>query len=289
MSTLNINKNHQNPLPPDWTFFLNEVEYHRKAHTGQAISSSMLKEFRISPARYFARISGKIPEKECHAFRVGRAVHKLILEGDSAYQAAFAVGGPFNERTGRAFGPDTKAFRSWVSENGLDPRRVITWSEAEDISRMRESVRSHALASSLLGSGWPERSVAAELHGLPCQARLDWLTPGGTIVDVKTTQCMDDFENEARKHGYLHQFAFYRDVAAAAGAGRLEVAAVVVEKRAPHRVCVWSFPGSVLAPYAAQNGLALDRLLRCRRTGKWDDFESGRVFPPAGIPALWLN
>ncbi len=290
MSTLNINKNPQDCLPPTWTTFVEEQLYHRKAQTGQAISASMLKEFRNSPARYFARITGKISEKNCSAFRIGRAVHKLILEGDRAYRASFSVGGPCNGRTGRPFGAETKAFAEWVCGSGLDPEHVVTLSEARDIARMRDAVRRHRGAMALLGNGWPERCVEADCRGLPCQARLDWLTPEGIVADVKTTRSLNGFEREARRHGYLHQFAFYREVAAAAGAGALSMRAIVVEKREPFRVCVWEFPESVLAPYAAQNAEALSRLLRCRATGVWPGgFEEGRTFPPAGIPALWLN
>ncbi len=290
MSTLNINKNPQDSLPPPWTTFVEEQRYHQKAQTGQAISSSMLKVFRKSPALYFARITGKTSEKNCPAFRVGRAVHTLLLEGEPAYAASFSVGGPCNSRTGRSFGAETKAFRKWICENGLDPGRVITPSEARDIARMREAVLRHRGAAALLAHGWPERAAEAECGGLPCQARMDWLTPEGIVVDVKTTRRLDDFESEARRFGYLNQFAFYRAVAAAAGAGDLEVRAVVVEKQAPFRVCVWAFPPSVLAPCAAQNAEALRRLRRCRETGVWPGgFEEGRTFPPAGTPALWLN
>lgn len=292
MSTLNINKNQQNHLCPDWATFVPEDVYHRKALAGQAISSTMLREFRKSPAQYFARITGRIFEKNCTAFRVGRAVHKLLLEGDHAYRAAFSVGGPNNDRTGRPFGADTKAFREWVAGAGLDPARVVTPSEALAVERMRRAVHRHKDAASLLARGWPERTAEAELCGLPCQARMDWLTPDGTLVDVKTTRCMDEFENDARRHGYLHQFAFYADVAVAAGAGRLSVAAVVVEKFEPHRVGVWTFPESVLAPYAAQNAETLARLKRCRETGIWPSgFEEKRAFPAPAlqIPAAWLN
>ena len=290
MSTLNINNNQKIPLPPAWTSFVPEALYHQKALAGQAISSTLLKEFRKSPARYFARISGRIPGEERHAFRVGRAVHTLLLEGESAYRAAFLVGGPWNGRTGRSFGSGTKAFRSWVCENGLDPGRVITLSEARDIACMREAVYRHRAAMAFLGEGWPERVVEAECRGLPCQARLDWLTPDGVVVDIKTTRRMDDFEAEARRYGYLHQFAFYREVAAAAGGGCLRMVAVVVEKAVPYRVGVWRFPESVLAPYVAENAAALDRLFRCRESGEWPSgFEEDRIFPPAGLPKVWLN
>lgn len=290
MSMSNINKSHENPPCPEWTRSVPENVYHQKALAGQAISSTMLRDFRKSPALYFARITGRIFEKKSAAFRIGRAVHKLLLEGDPACRAAFAVGGPVNRRTGRSFAADTKAFRDWIDENALDPDRTLTLCEAQDVLRMRLAVHRHPAAAALFAGGWPERVAEAELRGLPCQARFDWITPGGVLVDLKTTRCMDDFEKDARRYGYLHQFAFYLDVAEAAGAGRLSAAAVVVEKTEPHRVGVWSFPESVLAPCAARNAEALDRLRRCRETGIWPSgFEEKRVFPPAGMPAAWLN
>ncbi len=250
----------------------------------------MLKQFRTCPALYRDIIRGreKIPEKS--AFRFGRAAHKLILEGEDACQAEFLVGGPVNEKTGRSFGHGSRAFARWLEESGLAPDRIITPAEARDIRQMRAAVRAHREAAALLADGWPERSAGAEIAGLACRARFDWLRADGAVVDLKTTADIGRFEDDAKRFGYLHQFAFYRDVARAAGADDPRMAAVVVEKQPPFRVGVWYFTCDVLAPYAARNLASMQALARCRAEDRWPTgYEGPRNFPPAILPPVWLN
>lgn len=292
MSTLNFNKKHIPPSPPSWTCFLAENIYRQQAARGLVLTSSMLKQFRTCPALYRDTVRGiaKTPEKQ--AFRLGRAAHKLILEGEDACRAEFLVGGPLNEKTGRSFGHGSRAFARWLEEFGLAPDRIITPSEAADIRGMHAAVRAHPEASGLLSDGWPERSAEAGLAGLACRARFDWLRRDGLAVDLKTTADIGRFEEDARRFGYLHQFAFYREVARLAGAGDLRMAAVVVEKQAPFRVGVWHFPEAVLAPYAAENAAAIASLKRCLATDSWPTgYESARNFPAAAfaLPRVWLN
>lgn len=265
MSTLNCHKNGFSQPEPPWTVRIPENRYHEDALTGKVLSSSMLKEFRVCPAHYHALVNGRTRKSESDAFRFGRAVHKLILEGDRVYRDTYAIGGPINDKTGRAFGSDSKAFEKWLEEYGMERERTLTPGEAADIGRMREAVRSHRETGRLLSEGWPELSARAELQGVSCQIRLDWLRPDGVIVDLKTCTDIARFEADARRFGYLNQFAFYRDVALAAGSGEVEMVAVVLEKRPPFRVGVWRFPDTVLAPYSAQNQTAIVTLRRCRK------------------------
>lgn len=290
MSTLNCHKNGFSQPEPPWTVRIPENRYHDDALAGKVLSSGMLKEFRLCPAHYHALVTGRERRNETDAFRFGRAVHKLILEGERAYRDAFAVGGPINDRTGRAFGAESKTFERWLEKCGMARERTLTPGEAADIARMREAARSHHETGRLLSEGWPELSARAELQGVPCQIRLDWLRPDGVAVDLKTCSDIARFEADARRFGYLNQFAFYRDVALAAGADGVEMVAVVLEKRPPFRVGVWRFPDDILAPYSAQNLSAIVSLRRCRDGGRWPTgYESARAFPPAGVPPLWLN
>ncbi len=290
MSTLNLDRKMPPPCPPDWTLDLGEEEYHAAAAAGRFVSSGMLKEFRLCPAHYRDLIAGAAARRDSDAFRLGRAVHKLILEGEAAFRAAYVVGGPLNDRTGRSFGPGSRAFDEWLRENCLDRRRVLTDAEAGDAYRMLAAVRAHPELARLFAEGWPERSVRADLAGLPCQTRLDWLRPDGTALDLKTTDDIGRFEADARRFGYLHQFAFQRGVARQAGGGDLAVLAAVVEKKPPHRAGLWRFSADVLEPYAVQNGEALAFLGRCRRENRWPTgYEAPRDFPLAGIPPVWLN
>ncbi len=289
MSTLNFNKKHLTDNPPAWTCRIDESLYHRAARSGHVVSSSMLKEFRSCPAHYHAIVTGCVKPTTGRAYRFGQAAHKLILEGESAVRRAFAIGGPLNSRTGRAYNHDSRAFREWASDCGLNAETLLTPPEWETLRRMDDAVRRHPEAGDLLTDGWAELCARADLDGLACQARFDWLRHDDQVVDLKTTADIARFEADARRFGYLHQFAFYQAVAEAAGK-KVDMLAVVVEKRPPHRVGVWRFPHAALAPYAAANRTALLSLKRCRETRTWPTgYESARAFPPAGVPPVWLN
>lgn len=290
MSTLNCDKNAAQLTPPSWTLRIGEADYHAAAANGKYMSSGMLKEFRLCPAHYRDLVQGQAERRESEAFRIGRAVHKLILEGEDSFRASYAVGGPVNERTGRSFGAGTKAFEEWLAENGLDRRDALTSVEADAVRRMQTAAKAHPEISRLFSSGWPELSARTEIEGVPCQIRLDWLRPDGMAVDVKTVEDIGRFEGDARRFGYLYQFAFYHDGAKSAGAGDLEMVAVVLEKKAPFRAGVWKFPLETLEPYIIQNRRSLAAFRRCRESGGWPTgYESPRNFPPAGIPPVWLN
>ena len=235
MSTLNFNKNNFVSIPPIWTCSIPEHAYHAGALAGKYLTSTLLKEFRRCPAQYHALVTGRSDKDERPAFRLGRAAHKLILEGDAAFRHSFVEGGPVNDRTGKSYSHDSRAFAEWLEECGLDSRTTVTPAEGADIRKMRFAVRAHGEAARLLREGWPELCCAALLEGCDCRARFDWLTPGGDALDLKTTHDISRFEEDAKRFGYLNQFAFYRDVAREAGAGDLRMTAVVVEKRSSQR------------------------------------------------------
>lgn len=290
MSTLNPDKIAAIALPPGWTCFIPEKMYHAESRAGRIMSSSMLREFRICPAHYRAMTSGAADKADVDALRFGRAVHKLVLEGEAGFRGAFAVGGPVNKSTGRSYGAGTRIFGQWLAESGLDKRSVVTGAEYDGMRRMRDAVWSHPEISRLFADGWPERSAHAVLEGVPCQIRLDWLRPDCIAVDLKTVDDISRFERDARRFGYLHQFAFYREAAKAAGGGELEMLAAVVEKKPPYRAGVWRFPAEALAPYAEQDRQALRAYSRCRVENRWPTgYEKPRNFPLAGIPPTWLN
>lgn len=122
MSTLNYYKNSFSLPDPDWTVRISEAAYHRDALHGAAVTSGMLKEFRLCPAHYRALTTGREQRRDSDAYRIGRAVHKLVLEGEDAYRTAFAVGGPVNEKTGRAFYGGLQGIRSMAGRVRTRPR-----------------------------------------------------------------------------------------------------------------------------------------------------------------------
>lgn len=254
----------------------NEPEWVYRAKAKEHLSSHRLADFRACPLLFRKKELGLIPDEDRPAFAVGRGAHKLILEGDDAFQASFAVGGPVNERTGSVYGANTKAFAEWAREQG---KPVLTDAQFELITNLATCVRSHATARSLLEAGSAEGVVRHVYCDVSCQARIDWFNPEFGIVDLKTTEDLDWFESDARRYGYLHQVAFYRSVIGQASGKSFDAWIVAIEKKEPYRCGVWKVGLDVLGMAQKENEAAIQRLQRCREQDRWPTgYEDIRIF-----------
>ncbi|MCC5786910.1 MAG: PD-(D/E)XK nuclease-like domain-containing protein [Phycisphaerales bacterium] len=256
--------------------------YH--ARRGECLTSHRLAEFRSCPLLFRRKEMGLIPERDSHAFLVGRAGHMLILEGRERYEAEYAVGGPINPRTGQPFGSNTKAFAAWAEKRG---KPVLADTDAAMVEQMAASVREHLFARELLAEGVAEGVVRGRMGGVLCQARLDWVNPtdGRGLVDLKTTDSLDSFERHIDSFQYLHQLAFYRALLASVGGVVLPVHIIAVEKREPFRCGVWQIAPRCLDAAQAENDRAIEELVRCRETGRWPTrFESLRLYDRIPLP-----
>jgi len=238
--------------------------YHAKA--GEYLTSHLLADFRKCPLLYHQKRLGLIADEDRPAYLVGRATHTLLLEGRDRYEAEYAFGGPINPKTGNPYGKNTKAFAEWAEAQG---KPVLTDDQAILVESMAAAVRGHEAAMTLLSDGVAEGVVRVEYCGLPCQARLDWLSAGHGIVDLKTADDIDYFECDARRYGYLHQLAFYQRVLAETADVLAPVHFVAAEKRQPYRVGLWRADQDSLNQCATENEAAIRRLTECDRTDTW--------------------
>lgn len=240
------------------------------------LSSHALAEFRTCPLLFRNRQLGLLPETDSSAFLLGRAVHTLTLEGCDEYRQRFAVGGPINDKTGKPFGRDTKAFAEWAMACG---KPVLSHDQAEMVERMAEAVQQHPVASRLLGKGVAERVIRQQYAGIACQCRLDWVHPELGLVDLKTCDDLTWFESDARRYGYAFQMAFYHAMLRQAAGVSVPVHLIGVEKREPFRCGVWIMSEQVLDHAEQENLAAMRRLEICIRDKVWPtNFEEVRVF-----------
>lgn len=262
-------------------------EYHAKRD--RYLSSHQLLDFMKCPWLHRKKSVGLIKDADSTSYLVGRAAHVRILEGRDAYEAAFALGGPINEKTGRPFGAGTKAFTEWAEAQG---KPVLSQEQVDLVEQMAAGVGMNDEAVALLLYGRAEGVARAEYCGTPCQIRIDWLHPHRGIVDFKTCDDLTWFEADARRYGYHRQMAFYRAVLTqamgnmtvdcaergdAAGAP-VPVHLIAVEKKEPFRCGVWRVSEETLAQAQRENEAAIRRLLACRESGEWPTgFEEIRV------------
>ena len=252
-------------------------EYHAKA--GEFLSSHQLMDFMRCPLLHHRKAAGLIPDTDSPAYRVGRAAHTKILEGHGAYEAAYAVGGPVNPKTGQPFGANTKAFRQWAD---AQDRTVLTCEQAALVENMAAGLSENSLALSLIMYGRAEGVVRAEYCGTPCQIRIDWTHPYRGIVDLKTCDDLTWFEADSRRYRYHTQLAFYRAVLAEAIGEHVPVHIIAVEKKEPFRCGVWQLSDDTLAIAQRENEAAIRRLLNCRQRNQWPTgYEEVRVLDVA--------
>jgi hypothetical protein len=262
----------------DLRFLIREPPDVYHARRNEFLTAHRLAEFRRCPLLFHRKEQGLIPERDSHAFHVGRAAHVLILEGRARFEAEFAVGGPINAKTGQPYGSATKAFADWAQQRG---KPALADDDAAVVEQIAASVKAHPFARELLAAGVAEGVIRCEVIGLACQARLDWINPlpDRGIVDLKTTDNLDGFELDIRAFGYVEQMAFYRALMAEIGGSLLPVHLIAVEKREPFRCGVWQLSPRVLDAAEVKNDCAMRDLVHCRETGSWPTgFESLRLY-----------
>ncbi|MBN2130876.1 MAG: PD-(D/E)XK nuclease-like domain-containing protein [Sedimentisphaerales bacterium] len=248
--------------------------YLEKAKTN--LTSHALADFRKCPLLYWKKKQGLIPDEDRPAFVVGRATHKLILEGQAAFSEEFAVGGPINKRTGKPYGANTQAWAEWAAVQG---KPVLTTEQYELISQMADGVKAHKVACELLAEGVAEGVVRGEYCGVRAQSRLDWLNVDCGIIDLKTADNLDYFVADARRYGYLHQLAFYAAMFHVVVGEKLPAWFIAIEKQEPFRCGIWRIDDQAIAYARKENEAAIERLKRCVAVDVWETgYEHPLVF-----------
>ncbi|KPL06513.1 hypothetical protein AMJ85_10335 [candidate division BRC1 bacterium SM23_51] len=269
-----VNASSDQPGKLDLSFLHKEPAdvYHSKSNTH--LTSHALNDFRQCPLLYHKKQLGLVTEPDTTAYLIGRAAHALILEGREQYEREYAVGGPINPKTGQPFGSQTKAFAEWAERQG---RPALSDSQAALIEQMAAAVQKHALAQHLLQDGIAEGVVRCQWFGEKCQARIDWISRHAEIgiVDLKTGNDLDSFEEMAHTFGYLYQVAFYRALVAKTSGHILPVHVIAVEKREPFRCGVWHIGEHLLSEAEYDCQCVISELAACRAADEWPTMFDG--------------
>jgi PDDEXK-like uncharacterized protein DUF3799/SAP domain-containing protein len=206
------------PHAPGIVFGMAAEEYHRDP----ALGSTDLKRLLRSPSDYWWESHlnpNRPPDKDTPARQKGRALHKLVLEGEQAFAEAFVeepqptghpgclvtledlkakcrdlgepVSGTKAELAKRIKAKDTHViifedilalFRSMVERDGLE---VLKPDAMREVRQAAASITLNPHLARAFQGGIPEVSVFwVDEYGIACKCRLDWLKPR-TIVDIK--------------------------------------------------------------------------------------------------------
>lgn len=198
-----------------------------------ALNYSGAKELLKSPLHYQAYL--KREKEDTKALRVGSAVHCAVLQGNEAFNTAFAVAPKFDRRT-----KDGKA--AFEAFEATAAGKVIL---SEDEGELVSEVHCAALAC-IDHHGFKftatEFMIATEYCGVPIKSALDAIDEDGFIYDLKTTEDASEsgFLKSVRAFKYNLQAAFY-SMAYSCFYGRKPQGFrfIVVEKEPPYATAVY--------------------------------------------------
>lgn len=208
-------------------------------HGLDAVGKSDLDLIARSPAHWKCAVREETP-----ALRIGSAVHCAVLEPDRF--AAEYVAAPECDRRTKA---GKEALAEFEAANA--GKTVLSVDDAQLCALIARSVQAHPRAAAFLRHGQPEVSALwkdTEL-GVRCRARIDWLTPDGWLLDLKTTAdaSATAFARSCANYRYHVQAAWYLDgYLQASGDLPLGFVFLAVEKTPPYAVALYELDAEAL-------------------------------------------
>ena len=230
------------------------------------INWSSLKLMGSSPLHFKYGLTHERPDTP--AMQLGRAAHCAVLEPDAFPRRYVLWDGGIRR------GEKWDKFRQ--ANAG---KECLSAADYETALAIRDAVRAHKSARRLLRWGKPEVSLRwlDESSRMWLKARLDWIAPRGTLVDLKTSRDIEPraFGRTAANLEYHGQLAFYRRGLIARGAALEPVFIIAVESGPPFDVLVYEVDEDVLFAGDQLVTAYLHRLKTCRRRRSWPGRDSG--------------
>lgn len=255
--------------------------YHAKR--SEFVTSSSLKDFIKNPKIYEAKQSGGVEKIRSEALYMGTLIHQTVLEGPHATIASYDFNSPINPKTDEPYSYNSKMFRTHEELALAEGKKLARYEDYGLAIQLRTAVFRHRIAKNLLSKGSPERVARCNYMGLPCQIKMDFITPWG-IIDLKTTSDIERFNegaySDVHKYGYLNSAAFYRSVLHAFNpkVPKQDFYFIAVDKNEPYEVGVWKVSNEMLEVYEEENEEALLRLKESSDQDVWvSPFEDMRT------------
>lgn len=208
------------------------------------INASSLKKFLISPLHYKDWLDKKDNEPTSDAFRLGTAMHMLILE-PHLFDESFKIAPDVDRRTvgGRM------AWREFESQLNAEQDNYVDTKEMNMLGAMSKSVAKNSLWKALNSEGdkiVKEAGFECEYMGIKIKGRLDFFNKTqNIIVDWKTindTPTKRTVKSEVYSKGYdVQNFLYQKGVEIVTGV-KPKFYFAFVEKKAPHAIGFYELP-----------------------------------------------
>jgi exodeoxyribonuclease VIII len=250
--------------------------YHASAHLGR----SRLQTFASSPRKFqFLHLQGNDPGAT-PAMELGTLVHTLALE-PHRFGYDYVVAPEINRHT--------KAGKEEWATLQASGKHVVQSDDLDVALNMANACRSRLGVMSCDPESYEPRVEVVFrgiMQGIPCQCRVDYISPQGICYDIKTTKDEPERWERGMIKAHWLQDIFYRSVIeAATGILPPPVRYLAVCKTAPHETIIRWIPDALTAFHREKLADLLTRFLACQMTNDWPEYDQGEAEAP--IPG-WL-
>lgn len=235
--------------PPEWAagvfYDMPETEYHYR-RLGECNQSGLKVLRNRTPAHYKAWVEESHKpktqlerHKEAAHFRLGKIVHKRILEPDQ-FNSLYLLQpdfGPMQSSTNR------KKRDDWLSDQHAEAI-IVKQEDIDAANAMYESIMRHKTARLVIQNGKPEVTLRwiCPRTGLKCKIRVDWYSEQFAFaMDLKSTldASKAEFSRSIAKYDYEVQHCFYSEGVKAHGLPLDNYILLPVEKETPYAVATY--------------------------------------------------
>lgn len=237
---------------------MNDTEYRQLP----GVNWSLLKHMRTSPLAY--RYHCDHPSSDTDAFRVGRAIHCLILE-PSQFRDRYVV------FQGRRQGKAWDTFRDEHAD-----QCILTENQMNDVSEMANAIYRNPVMMNYVHRATEFECVyqwVDPVTELPCKCRIDGLNaPSRILIDLKSCQSIEEikFGRDAAKFGYHGQMAHYGNgIQARHGWFPEQLVLLAVENKPPYDGAVFVMGEDETYASRQMVGELLEQVKHCMDANQW--------------------
>lgn len=269
---------------PHWDDSVTDDQYHADK---TCVGSSQLRKILDSPKAFYWSFFKGLKEEETEAFRLGKIIHKAVLEG-SKFRDSYIVMPEFGDQRSK----ENKAAKvKWFADLPKD-KIAVTQDHLDMLIGIIDSVMSHPQGPDLLKNGKSEVAgyYVDQKTGIKIRIKPDFLSFNLAImVDLKSTRNSErrKFMSSVYDYRYDFQMLTYSEGTKAITGKRPEMNTMIaVEKKPPYECAIYYFNDFSLEYAGADYRKALDTLKWCIDNNKWPQRQ--KSIEPCEIPG-WFS
>ena len=232
----------------------------------ELLNYSRFKHFLDSPAHLVAY--DKAEREDSHALLFGDALHTLCLEGSAVFHEAFSV---LPEGIDRR----TKEGKALYLEYQASGKKLITQDDFAKITSMASVLQENDLTKTMMVGGSNEVTLVGELFGVKVKARLDRITEGGDIIDLKSMSDIPkrrNFRSTVFSYKYYIQAAYYSLLLEEMTGKRPKFFFIAMEKSPPYSVRVFTLDATFIQRGIDEVKKGLTYYKACVKENFWPSF-----------------